>query len=170
MARNVELKAKVADRAELEKRVQALADSGPTVLEQEDTFFDVPSGRLKLRVLGGGEGQLIWYRRADAEKPRKSDYTIVPVEHPGALRTVLTDALGVVGTVRKTRTLYTAGRTRIHLDDVEGLGSFVEIEVVLDDADAVVDGEAEARRLMDSLGIREQDLVPVAYVDLLRKP
>jgi predicted adenylyl cyclase CyaB len=170
MPRNVEIKARIADRAAVEQRVRALADSGPTVIRQEDTFFRATSGRLKLRVLDSTQGQLIHYRRADAGGPRESDYAIVPVERPDALRAVLADALGVTGTVRKTRTLYMAGRTRIHLDEVDGLGSFVEIEVVLGDGEPVADGEAEALRLTEALGIRQEDLVPVAYVDLLRKP
>jgi adenylate cyclase len=170
MARNVEIKARVADLAQVEERVRPLADSGPVVIRQEDTFFRVPVGRLKLRVLDGVQGQLIWYRRPDADGPTESDYSIVPIEQHDALRAVLADALGIAGTVRKTRTLYMVGRTRIHLDEVEGLGDFVEIEVVLGEGEPVDAGEAEARGLMDSLGIRQQDLVPAAYVDLLRKP
>jgi adenylate cyclase len=170
MARNVEIKARVGDLRRIQEAVRPLADSGPTVLQQEDTFFEVPCGRLKLRVLGDDKAELIHYSRADAGGPRECQYAIVPVAEPAALRRVLADALGVAGTVRKTRTLYMAGRTRIHLDKVEGLGSFVEIEVVLGDGEPVADGEAEAHRLMEALDIREQDLVPVAYVDLLRDP
>ena len=69
--------------------------------------------------------------------------------------------------VRKTRHLYFVGRTRIHLDRVEGLGDFLELEVVLTEEDSIEGGEVEAHRLMEPLGVLSEDLVPDAYVDLL---
>ncbi|MBK7190771.1 MAG: class IV adenylate cyclase [bacterium] len=103
------------------------------------------SGRLKLRAFAEGHGELIYYRRADAVGPKESFYTIAPVEDPDALRRALTLALGAVGRVRKRRTLYLVGRTRVHLDRVEGLGEFLELEVVLLDDETAEVGEAEAR-------------------------
>ena len=69
--------------------------------------------------------------------------------------------------VRKARHLYIAGRTRIHLDRVEGLGDFLELEVVLAEEDSIKDGEAEAQKLMEPLRVLPEDLVPDAYADLL---
>jgi predicted adenylyl cyclase CyaB len=73
------------------------------------------------------------------------------------------------GIVRKRRLLYLVGRTRIHLDEVEGLGAFLELEVMLDDAQAEEEGEAIARRLLADLGVRDEDRVAAAYIDLLEQ-
>ncbi len=165
--RNVEIKARVADLAAVERRAAALADDGPQDLAQDDTFFRCDSGRLKLRQLAPDCGELIHYHRPDQDGPKLSRFTIVPTRDPASLRALLADALGVAGRVRKQRRLYLAGRTRIHLDRVEGLGDFLELEVMLAPGDAITDGEAEARRVMQALGIAAGDLVRGAYVDLL---
>ncbi|MBS1200615.1 MAG: adenylate cyclase [Proteobacteria bacterium] len=166
-ARNVEIKARVADLAAVEARAAAIADSGPVDISQDDTFFTCPRGRLKLRQLAPDHGQLIHYQRPDQGGPKLSDYVIAPTPDPAALREALTRAYGVAGRVRKHRRLYLAGRTRIHLDRVEGLGDFMELEVVLDAGDDTAGGEAEARRIMLALGVDERDLIEGAYVDLM---
>jgi predicted adenylyl cyclase CyaB len=168
MPRNVEIKARLRDPAALRRAVAAIADGPPTVLVQHDTFFDVPRGRLKLRELGDGTAELISYLRDDVGGPRASRYLKAAVSDPAALAAVLGDALGPGGVVRKRRTLYRRGATRIHLDEVEDLGSFLELEVELAQDESAADGERAARELMAELGIAEQDLVAVAYVDLLR--
>jgi adenylate cyclase class IV len=165
--RNIEIKARVADLAAVETRAGAIADSGPVDIAQDDTFFACPRGRLKLRELAPGQGQLIHYHRPDQGGPKLSDYVIAPTSDPAALREALTRAYGVAGRVRKHRRLYLAGRTRIHLDRVEGLGDYMELEVVLGPGDDTAGGEAEARRIMQALGVAEADLVEGAYVDLI---
>ena len=84
------------------------------------------------------------------------------------LRESLSLAYGVFGRVRKHRLLFLAGRTRIHLDRVEGLGDFLELEVVLEEGDSAIGARAEALELMARLGVERSSLVAVAYVDLLR--
>ena len=165
--RNIEIKARVADLAAVEARAAALADEGPTDIRQDDTFFACPAGRLKLRELAPDRGELIHYERPDQGGPKLSRYVIAPTTDPTALREALARAWGTTGRVRKHRRLYLAGRTRIHLDRVEGLGDFVELEVVLAPGDDLAGGEAEARRIMAALGVAEADLVEGAYVDLL---
>lgn len=167
MARNIEIKARVADWTAMAGRAQRLADEGPWTIQQDDTFFNCPDGRLKLRDFGNGNGELIFYRRPDQAGPGQSEYRITPTEDPDGLRTVLADALGVAGRVRKQRELYLTGRTRIHLDRVEGLGDFLELEVVLGNDESSRAGAAEARFLMEQLHIADEDLVDAAYVDLL---
>jgi len=167
MARNVEIKARVDDLARVEARARGLADQGPFELEQDDTFFACPHGRLKLRELAADRGELIFYQRPDVEGPKPSSYFICPTTSPSVLRETLGRALGVVGRVRKHRRLYLARETRIHLDQVAGLGSFLELEVVLADTQSVAEGERIAHRLMSELGVLEADLVRGAYVDLL---
>jgi predicted adenylyl cyclase CyaB len=169
VARNVEIKARVPDLDAVEARARAIATSGPEDIAQDDTFFRCAEGRLKLRVLAPGQGQLIHYRRADEAGPKLSDYMLSPTVSPDTLREALARACGVVGRVVKRRRLYLVGQTRVHLDRVEGLGTFVELEVVLDDAQSSQDGEVVAREVMAQLGIAPGQLVTGAYLDLLEK-
>jgi len=167
MPGNIEIKARVDEMAELRRRAEGLADSGPMVIRQSDTFFECPRGRLKLRVIDGDAGELIHYHRPDTAGPCRSDYRIVRVPEPAALREALERAWGVLGVVDKERTLYHAGQTRIHLDRVAGLGDFMELEVVLRNGQDPADGAAVAKDLMARLGISPADLVDRAYLDLL---
>ena len=166
MPRNIEIKARVADLSAIEAKARLIATEGPQDIAQDDTFFKCGSGRLKLREFSETRGQLIYYARDDAAGPKVSDYWISETAVPAGMRETLSHALGVVGRVRKRRRLYIADRTRIHLDKVEGLGSFVELEVVLREDESPDKGEETARRIMQSLGIGEGELVEGAYVDL----
>ncbi len=167
MARNVEIKARVHDPERLQALAQSLADEGPIEIVQRDTFFCCPRGRLKLRELSPEHGQLIFYRRDDTPGPKESTYLISTTSSPGTLRDTLAAALGVAGQVSKRRLLFVAGRIRIHLDQVDELGAFVELEVVLEDGESVEDGKATALDVMRRLGIVESQLVEGAYVDML---
>lgn len=167
MARNVEIKARIADVAAIEPAVARLADHGPTAIAQDDTFFHCAQGRLKLRAFADGSAELIAYERPDTEGPKLSTYLRVAAADPPALRAALAAACGVRGRVRKQRTLYLVGRTRVHLDVVEGLGHFVELEVVLDETQTPAQGVAVAEGLLDALHIAPTQLVATAYVDLL---
>ncbi|HEX5041527.1 MAG TPA: class IV adenylate cyclase [Candidatus Polarisedimenticolaceae bacterium] len=167
VGRNLEIKARVRDAAGMAARAAALAGEPPQVIRQEDTFFPVQEGRLKLRVLGDDRGELIYYRRADVRGPKTSSYAIAPTDRPRELQAVLTAALGARDTVRKQRTVYLAGRTRIHLDEVQDLGSFVELECVLGPGDGMDGAQAELSDLMVRLGVDAADLIEGAYADLL---
>ena len=168
MASNIEIKAALPFGACMVHRLAAaLSSEGPKLIEQRDTFFVTPRGRLKLREFKNGTAELIFYDRRDASGPKTCEYIRVPVGDAPALKAALAAALGIKGTVRKRRTLYLSGPTRIHLDDVDGLGTFLELEVVLADGLSVVEGEATARRMMTALGITESELVEGAYLDLV---
>jgi len=167
MPANIEIKARVPDFAALRQRAAALSDTPVEVIPQEDTFFHTPKGRLKLRLLAPDRAQLVYYERPDQDGPKRSNYHIFPTSDPENLKMTLALALGVRGVVRKTRYLYMAGQTRIHLDDVEGLGHFMELEVVLCDGQTDADGQAIAEDLMTRLGVRQEDLLEGAYMDLL---
>ena len=166
MATNVEIKARVHDPDRLRELVERLCDAPGEVLFQEDTFFHTPRGRLKLRVLAPDRGQLIYYERENESGPKPSNYVISPTSDPDSLKTVLSAGLGVRGVVRKRRLVYVVGNTRIHLDEVEGLGSFLELEVVLGPDESPEAGNAVATDLMRELEIDESDLINVAYIDL----
>ena len=165
--RNVEIKARIEDISTVAARARAIADRAPIEIFQEDTYFDCPEGRLKLRRLSGEEGELIFYARADTATARESRYRILPTLDPDGVIKTMSDRYGVLGQVRKKRTLFLASNARIHIDEVEGLGSFVEIEVVLDEEETVEQGIASVALLMDRLGIRKKDLVGESYIDLL---
>jgi predicted adenylyl cyclase CyaB len=166
---NIEIKARAGNFAEICRRAEALSDAPVRILSQEDTFFSTPQGRLKLRLLAADQGELIYYTRPDREGPKRSDYHIFRTKDPENLRRVLELAYGIRGVVRKTRYLYLVGQTRIHLDDVEGLGQFMELEVVMQDGQSDAEGQAIAEDLMARLGVESRDLVEGAYMDLLEK-
>jgi predicted adenylyl cyclase CyaB len=166
---NIEIKARVQDFPALRRRAEALSDVPVEVIPQEDTFFNAPHGRLKLRQLAPERGQLVYYQRSDASGPKRSDYLIAETADPAALKAALTAALGVRGVVRKTRFLYLVGQTRVHLDDVEGLGQFMELEVVMRPGQTDQEGQFIADDLMVKLGILAADLLEGAYMDLLEK-
>ena len=169
MARNIEIKAHVADMDALAARAAAIADSGPVDIPQDDTFFRCDNGRLKLRTYADGSGELIFYRRADQGGPKESFYVLAPTAAPDALREALTLANGQAGRVVKHRTVFLVGRTRVHLDRVEGLGDFMELEVVLAEGEPPEAGVREAHELMARLQIPADCLVEGAYHDLLRQ-
>ena len=170
MARNVEIKALIDSVDALEPRVAALADQGPTEIIQDDTFFACPNGRLKLRAFSPTSGQLIFYQRSDQAGPKESFFLISPTASPDTLREALTLAYGQAGRVRKRRTLYLAGRTRIHLDRVENLGHFLELEVVMAEGEPAEAGVTIAHDLLAKLGVAPSQLIERAYVDLLNDP
>lgn len=167
MARNVEIKARIASVQALVPKAAALATEGPIGIVQDDTFFRCDNGRLKLRAFSTSSGELIFYRRPDRHGPKESFYLRSSTTEPDTLRESLTLAYGQAGRVRKHRTLFLAGRTRIHLDRVEGLGDFLELEVVLAEGETSEGGVREAHELMAALGIEPSQLIEGAYVDLL---
>ena len=167
MARNIEIKARVRDHTALEGRLATLPVRQRQELRQWDSFFHVSTGRLKLRDFGDGSAELICYERDDRAEARLSTYDRVNVPEAQAMRRLLNRALGTRGNVRKNRTVLLVGRTRIHLDVVEELGAFLEIEVVLDDTETIAEGQAEMQRLMAYLDVRPDDLIAGAYIDLM---
>jgi predicted adenylyl cyclase CyaB len=167
VATNVEIKARVMDIDALRKRVEAICNSFGELIEQEDIFFKVDSGRLKLRILAPDRGQLIFYQRPDRAGPKVSEYHISETTEPDKLESVLSKALGIRGVVSKDRYLYWIDQTRIHLDQVEGLGDFLELEVVLRPDQSWEQGTAIAADIMEKLQISPDDLIEGAYMDLL---
>jgi len=148
-------------------KAAAVAESGPMELCQDDTFFCCTNGRLKLRNFSPSEGELIFYQRPDSAGPKESFYVIAPISLPDVLRDVLRLSYGQVGRVRKRRLVFLAGRTRIHLDAVEGLGDFLELEICLSEGESTEDGVRVANELLNKLGISKEALVERAYADLL---
>jgi len=169
MARNIEIKARIDSIESLLPLAAKIASEGPTEILQDDTFFTCSNGRLKLRAFSEHEGQLIFYQRSDSAGPKESFYVISPTASPDTLRQALVLAYGEGGRVRKHRTLFLVGRTRIHLDRVEELGDFLELEVVLAEGESNEIGISVAHELLEKLAVSPRQLVEEAYVDLLAK-
>jgi predicted adenylyl cyclase CyaB len=168
MARNVEIKARIEDIEALAAKVAGMADQGPIEIFQDDTFFTCPNGRMKLRTFSDTAAELIFYRRPDQAGPKESSYSIAPITAPDKTREVLSQGYGQTGRVRKHRTLFIIGKTRVHLDRVEGLGRFLELEVVLAEKESTESGVIVANELLYQLGISPDALIEGAYVDLLK--
>ncbi|MFU8857310.1 MAG: class IV adenylate cyclase [Deferrisomatales bacterium] len=166
--RNVEAKARALSWEAFRARACALAGGPPEELLQQDTYFTVAEGYLKLRVSSAG-AELIRYRRGRlvGDEPATSEYVRVPVAEPGPLREALVETLGVVGIVSKRRWVFHVGRSRIHLDEVENLGRFLEVEVILDPDEDARCGEAELLALLESLAVPLEDHIVGSYLDIL---
>jgi len=169
MPANIEIKAKLTDRSKALATAVNLADSGPETIQQEDVFFRCDGARLKLRIFDATHGELIRYQREDCAEVRRSHYTLARTSDPEALRGILAETLGIIGVVKKTRTFYLAGQTRIHIDQVEGLGDFLEFEVVLSEGQDDEDGKRIAKDLLEEFEIGREALLANAYIDMLQE-
>ncbi|MDJ0848535.1 MAG: class IV adenylate cyclase [Myxococcota bacterium] len=167
---NVEFKARCRDLAEALRRAEAVATERLGLDHQVDTYFATRSGRLKLRESSLSGGQLVPYLRPDLAGPRRSDYRVIPVDDPAGTKRLLAEILGIECVVEKEREILLYENVRIHLDRVAGLGDFLELEAVFDGTPAA---EAEQDRkiafLRKELGVRDEDLVPVSYENLVRE-
>jgi adenylate cyclase class IV len=161
---NLEQKFRCGDLAGAENAARSLGAADRGVFRQQDFFFSAAQARLKLRIINGSEaGELIAYRRADAVAARTSDYLITPVANAASLLATLTHALGRPRELVKTRHLFIYGSTRIHIDNVEDAGGFVELEGLLAQR-SPEEARAELETIAAALNLREA--VSVAYVDL----
>ncbi len=166
--RNVEIKVRAPDLNRVEELLRAVPgarDAG--VLEQRDVFLPCHSGRLKLRFQTGQTTQLILYRRADEARLRTSDYQIFNIDNGEAFLAVAERAWGTQPEVRKRRRLYWVDNVRVHLDEVEGLGTFVELEALVDATHDEKSCHASAARLLQRLGLADAMPESRAYADLL---
>jgi adenylate cyclase class 2 len=162
---NLELKASITKKGMALKIAEILRAKKIGVLRQLDTYFNVANGRLKLREMAGGRNELIYYRRPNRSGARYSQYSVVSIQDSKSVKNLLTSALGVRTVVRKRRTLFIYRNSRIHIDSVEGLGDYLEIEVL------VLHGKRQARQMYDEL--RKifspviNRIVPGSYSDLI---
>ncbi len=165
--RNIELKARLEDLPAARRVARTLATHAVEVQEQVDTYFRCTQGRLKLRQISGQAAQLIWYQRPADPQPKPSDYYLVPVPQPDTLVAALRSAMGIVNVVRKRREIYLWRNVRIHLDEVEGLGQFLEFEAVLSHEIDENAGHGQLQELMAQFDIRPQDLMAGSYIDII---
>jgi predicted adenylyl cyclase CyaB len=164
---NLELKARCPDLEAARASVCHIGARVAGIEIQTDTFFRVPSGRLKLREIEGQPTALIWYDRPDELSARMSRYYLNSVPDAEKMKATLTAALGVRGVVHKCRAIYLWHNVRIHLDEVRDLGTFMEFEAVLGPGDELATARARLGHLCQVLGIVPADHLAIAYADLL---
>lgn len=146
----------------------AKLSSSRELLSQEDVFFLVTRGRLKLRKFNNGEAQLIFYQRSNQKDPKLSGYEIVPVDNPSGMENLLDKSLGKQQVIRKDGTVFMCGQTRIHFDEVEDLGEFIELEVVMKPDQSEEEAKTIAQKIMEKLGIQSEDLIENSYADMVK--
>ncbi len=168
---NLEAKFKLPDLERARRTAESLGYQFMGVLRQHDVFFRVARGKLKLRQERSekrAEATLIHYGREPSDDLKLSNYQIMRRGDPEQMREILAAALGTLAEVRKERALLTKQNVRLHLDAVDGLGSFGEIEAVLGENATLAASRDEVDELLDALGVRRANLIGVSYADMLR--
>lgn len=162
--RNVEIKSRTAGFAQAERACQRIGAAFQGRIHQTDTYFKAVRGRLKLRVCNPGEKYLIFYERPDDKGPKVSDYLMVKVQD--GMEELLGSALEVIAQVKKTRSLYLWRNVRIHLDQVDDLGEFIEFEAVQAEGMNETDEYGKVEYLMRMFGITEEALLASSYLEM----
>jgi predicted adenylyl cyclase CyaB len=170
LARNIEIKAQMADLGRARATAERLATARLGIERQRDTYFRCRAGRLKLREIEDRAVQLIAYERADRPEAKASDYRLVEVanrESAVALRELLEAALGTLVVVEKSREIFLYHNVRIHLDEVAELGSFIELEAVVASAADDATAHEQVAWLLEQFKIGAADLIAGSYSDML---
>ena len=167
MIQNIEIKARCADPRLIRDYLLSKHAIFKGADLQRDTYFNVPNGRLKLRQ-GKIENALIHYQRDDKKGPKSSLVTLYPVSESNLLRSALEKALGVKVIVEKIREIYFIENVKFHLDIVQKLGNFIEIEAI-SDAGKIPEYKLheQCNFYISEFGIREEDLLHNSYSDQL---
>lgn len=169
-AQNIEIKARLASLAAAREIAVRVATQHVGLQRQVDTYFVSRHGRLKLREIDGRQAQLVWYERPDQPSAKLSDYLLVPVDSPAELKAALASAYGTRVVVDKRREIFLMDNVRIHLDQVVGLGDFLEFEAVLGPGISALDGQRQVNALALRFGISGDSLIHASYADLLERP
>jgi adenylate cyclase class IV len=164
MPENVELKARYSDLTNAETILNEIGARFDRNERQLDTYFEVPRGRLKLREIMGFPSELIYYERIETGGRRDCLYHLVESDDPAGLKLLLDACLGSWINVRKNRKVYRYKNVKINLDEVEGLGKFIEFEVAVEDPE---DAELLIAELVEKFGIKTGDVELKSYSDLL---
>jgi len=165
---NIEIKVKCEDLQRAENIAKKVGAKFESSIHQQDTYFIIKKGRLKLREISTGVNQLIYYNRPNEAGPKTSEYYIYPVEASGQLKKMLGAALGIWKTVEKERVVYLFDEVRIHLDKVKSLGSFLEFEGVVSSGSDKSKIKEKVDWLISQFQIRNNDLIEVSYSDLIK--
>jgi adenylate cyclase, class 2 len=162
---NAEFKARCSDPRDAIRRLRAAGARWLSREHQVDTYYRVAQGRLKVREIGS-RAVLVWYFRGDTLRSKRSDVLLLPISDPISVKRTLSRDLGVRVVVDKVRRVYLRENVRVHVDDVRGLGQFVEIEAV-GQATNFKSLQRQAEEMAHVLGLRPSDLIRGSYSDLL---
>jgi len=166
MSRNIEIKAKIRDTSSFVNKLRNVTGKDPQILDQKDTYFNCPNRRLKLREEQPNHSELIFYQRSNDLSPKLSTYKRLEKLNP-AIVELLIEAYGIKVIVKKKRYLFFIEQTRVHIDEVTNLGTFIEFEVVLKENQTIEVGQQIANELLNNLGISKESLISHSYSDLL---
>jgi adenylate cyclase len=162
---NLEIKARYPNDRAL-RLVQSLDITEYYEFNQTDVYFNVPENRLKLRSINDESAELIYYARPDRPEAKNSYYEIYQTKDPAQLQKLLTLIFGIKNTVIKTRKVYIYKDCRIHIDNVQGLGEFLEFEVVIIHGRTAEEAQKLMQYLTEHFNITAADLVNISYTDL----
>ena len=167
MRKNLEIKVRIKNTDKVRKLAKEFCKGKKhetLIQKQEDIYYKVKKGRLKLRIIDSKKGNLIHYYRGNKELKRVSEYTIAETYTPAAMDSILGSLFGKLVTVKKTREIFITDNTRIHIDSVNGLGKFLEFEVIFN---SLAKAKKEMKKLIEYFMLDEKQFIKVSYSDLL---
>ncbi len=165
--KNIEIKAKTRNPERIRNILKRENANKIDILKQKDTYFNSSISRLKLREINNEKFVLIQYERADKKKAKVSNYSIYKTNSPDQLKKCLIQSLGIKIIVEKIREIYQIENTRIHLDTVKGLGTFIELETVVKYDSQMDTFHKENKKIQKLLNISLEDLIEGSYSNLL---
>ena len=170
MKKNLELKVELEDFSDILQNIASLGVKEAGILYQVDKYFLIGKKRLKLRNMNG-EFQLIYYSRPNTQESKLSQYYVFGFTNKQGvvIEKILNVFFAVKAVVSKKRTLYLYKHTRIHLDKVENLGNFLELETVFNRKDPQYDFYHEHNAVIDTLGLPRYKKIKSSYSDLILK-
>jgi adenylate cyclase, class 2 len=164
---NIEIKARTDNASFVREYLQKAGADFKGTDNQSDTYFNVSNGRLKLRE-GNIENNLIYYERTNQAGPKSSHFNLVKIPDAEGLKNVLEKSIGIRVVVKKKREIWYIENAKFHIDEVEGLGAFIEIEAGNILADLSKEQlQQQCNYYMAELGIKEEDLLSVSYSDMI---
>ena len=167
--KNIEIKARYTKTVRIHETLKTIEAEFSRTEIQTDTYYNVENGRLKIREIVSGPSQLVHYFRENKAGPRPSWYEIVRLREVKKVKARLLKEHGLLGIVKKKREIWIWENVRIHLDEVDGLGGFIELEAIVDRKEDVKGDEARVRWLMEKIVIKEKDLIAVSYIDMVKR-
>lgn len=164
---NVEFKARCENPGKIRSFLRDSSAQFVGLDEQTDTYFEVPNGRLKLRE-GKIENYLIFYKRGDEAGPKKSEVVLYKPSDIKKLKEILLKSLSAIVSVKKTREIFFIDNVKFHIDRVDNLGGFIEVEAISPDGKVPEETlQRQCNHYLKAFGINEEDLVASSYSDLL---
>ena len=169
MSRNIEIKAKIEDYQQTKKIFARITQNKPVKLNQRDIFYNLKSYRLKMRTINNDSHEWIFYSRPNSADMKLSKYKRFNIKHPKLVDKILSVSLGRTGEVKKVRQLFLKDNIRFHLDRVENLGDFIELEYVIPEKESIQTAKKNVKLITEQLNIKKKDYIDVAYMDLINR-